>query len=285
MSAMTVRAQLRERLDFPLAVAHRFHDDHASDLAAVIAYYAFLSLFPLLLAVVTVLDFALRDNPELQQRILTSALRDFPIIGDHVRTELHSLHGSRIALVVGFVGLLWAGTGAVLATERALNAVQHVPGKAWSGFVAARVRALAMLGVIGLSVLSTAALSAAGVSGGWAALPLRAAELLAAYCLVFGTFLAAFRILPAVRLPWRDLVPGAAFGALAWTVVQSVGTFYIAHRLRGAGDLYGTFAVVIGLLAWLGLLAQITMLSAEMNAARLDRSSSCSRDARARRRA
>src|ERR1700746_968432 len=76
---------------FPYAVNKKFGDDQAGNLAALLAYYAFLSIFPLLLVFTTVMAYVLRGNPHLQQRILHSALVEFPVVGDQLKTE--GLHG------------------------------------------------------------------------------------------------------------------------------------------------------------------------------------------------
>ena len=71
---------------FPVAVVRKFLDDRASNLAALIAYYAFFSLFPLLLALVSALGFVLQDNPSLQEEVLDSALARIPVIGAQLGT-------------------------------------------------------------------------------------------------------------------------------------------------------------------------------------------------------
>lgn len=99
--------QRHSSTSFPVEVVKKFGDDRASDLAALMAYFAFFSLFPLLLALVTVLGLGLRNNPSLQQRVLDSALSQFPIIGDQLAVQ--GLSGSVVALVVGLAGAVWSG--------------------------------------------------------------------------------------------------------------------------------------------------------------------------------
>jgi uncharacterized BrkB/YihY/UPF0761 family membrane protein len=81
-------------------------------------------------------------------------------------------------------------------------------------------------------------------------------------------FLLAFRLLTSENLTWGDVLPGAAVGSVAWTTLQALGGFYVSYQLQGASDVYGTFAVVIGLLAWIFIGAQITLLAAEVNVVR-----------------
>lgn len=96
----------------PLAVLYKFVDDQGTYLAALITYYGFVSLFPLLLLLVSVLGFVLHGNPGLQQHVLHSALRDFPIVGDQIGQNVHSLHGNAFALMVGIVVSLVGGLNA-----------------------------------------------------------------------------------------------------------------------------------------------------------------------------
>src|SRR4051794_39026102 len=85
-------------LALAVAVFKKFGDDQAGNLAALIAYCAFFSIFPLLLVLVTVTGFVLAGNPELQQRLLDSALSQFPVIGDQLRTNIGAYKGSGLAL-------------------------------------------------------------------------------------------------------------------------------------------------------------------------------------------
>src|ERR1700722_18700132 len=99
------------RVRFIAAVIKKFGDDEAGRLAALIAYYGFVSLFPLLLVLVTVLGFVLEGNPKTQASVLHSTLGQFPIIGDQLQRNIHSLKGSPGALAIGVAGLLFGGLG------------------------------------------------------------------------------------------------------------------------------------------------------------------------------
>ena len=100
---------------FVVAVAKKFGEDRASSHAALVAYYAFLSLFPLLLALTSVLGFVLEDDPSLQDDIVDTALGRIPVIGAQLRDDVQPLTGSGVALAIGIVGALWAGLGVTLA--------------------------------------------------------------------------------------------------------------------------------------------------------------------------
>jgi len=114
-------------LGFPLAVSYKFGDDQGAYLTALITYYGFLSLFPLLLLLVTVLGFVLQGDPDLQARLVDSTLAELPIIGSQLRENVHSLRGSGVGLAVGIVGTLYGCLGAAGATQNAFNRAWAVP--------------------------------------------------------------------------------------------------------------------------------------------------------------
>jgi membrane protein len=262
------RQQQAPRIGFIAAVIKKFGDDQAGQLAALIAYYGFVSLFPLLLVLVTVLGFVLQGDPGEQRRILDGALGQFPIVSDQLK--LHSLTGSDIGLLIGVIGSLLAGMGITGATQNAFNRIWHVPFKDRPNFLFAHLRGLGMLAILGtLSIVST---TAAGYVGtGSHAAPGVIAGVIVAFILNLALFMTAFKLLTAVDVGWRDLLPGVIVAAVFWQLLQHLGGFYIDHELKHTGPLYGVFALVLGLLAWLYLGAQLTIFAAEINVVRLHR--------------
>ena len=250
-------------LAFLFAVFKKFGEDDAGSKAALIAYYGFFSLFPLLLVFTTTLGFVLSGHPALQAKILNSALRQFPIIGDQISKNVGSLKGSGLALAIGLIGTLWAGMGVTQAGENAMNAVWNVPARKRPNALFSRVRGLIFLVVFGVGVLITTVLAGFGASG--AAVWIKAGAIVAAAIINLGMFLIAFKVLTAEKLGWRDVLPGAIVATVLWEILQAIGGWYVARSLKGASQVYGFFAIVIGLLGWLYLGAQMTLLSAEIN--------------------
>jgi YihY family inner membrane protein len=262
--------QRRDHLSFAAAVVKKFGDDEAGQLAALIAYYGFASLFPLLLVLVTVLGFVLEGSPKTQEEVVHSALGQFPIIGDQLERNIHSLTGSPAALAIGLVGLLLGGLGIVGATQNAFNQVWHIPRKHRPNFLAWRLRGLGLLAFLGLLlVVSTVA------AGYVTAQTTGAVSLLGGILLALASnlllFFSAFRLLTAKEVATRDLIAGVIFGAVLWQVLQHVGGYYVAHVVRHAKETSGLFAFVLGLLAWLYLGGQVTLLAAEINVVRARR--------------
>ncbi len=162
------RQQRSRRVSFMAAVVKKFIDDQAGQLAALIAYYGFVSLFPLLLVLVTILGFVLQGDPGEQQRILNGALGQFPIISDQLK--LHSLTGSGPGLAIGVIGSLLAGMGITGATQNAFNRIWSVPFKHRPNFIYAHLRGLGMLAILGtMSIISTTAAGFVGTSSHGAA--------------------------------------------------------------------------------------------------------------------
>ena len=258
--------QRRAWIAFPYAVMKKFGDDQAGNLAALVAYYGFLCLFPLMLVLLTLLGMLLRNNPELQDAIRTSALANFPVIGEEISKNVHSLRGSGLALGIGLAVALWAGLGVMKVLQTAMNAVWNVPYKHRPNFWLSLLRAMLMLLVLGVITVASAAAGSVGAgSDSWL---LGIAGIAISVPLNLVLFLLAFRILTTEDVTWGDVFPGALIAALAWTALQAVGGYIVNHQLRGASDTYGTFATVIGLLAWIYLGAQITLFAAEVNVVR-----------------
>jgi uncharacterized BrkB/YihY/UPF0761 family membrane protein len=84
-------------------------------------------------------------------------------------------------------------------------------------------------------------------------------------------FFVAFRFLTAEEVPTRDLIPGVIFAAVLWQLLQHIGGYYVTHVIRHAQETSGLFAFVLGLLAWLYLGGQVTLIAAEINVVRARR--------------
>ena len=245
----------------PMAVVRKFGNDQAGSLAALIAYYAFFSIFPLLLVFTTILGFVLQNNSELYNDVKTSVLGQFPVVGDQLQS--HALSGKVTALVIGLLTALWGGLGVTIAAQNAFNRIWAVPFKDRPDFLRSRLRGLLLLVTLGvLFVISTSLTGLVTAIGG----PL---EKVGGYALTlavnFGLYVAAFRFLTTTTIPTRALWLGAAVGAVFLTILSLVGGIYINHVVSHASNTYGTFATVIGLLVWLHLIAQLTVYAAEIN--------------------
>jgi membrane protein len=261
-------------LAVPVAVWKKFGDDQAGNLAALIAYYSFVAIFPLLLVLVTVLNIVLKNDPGLQRRLLNSALSQYPVIGQQLG-HIGPLTQTGLPLVVGLLGTFFGARGVAAAIQNALNAVWEIPFARRPGFPWSWLRSLGLMVVIGLGLVFTSFLSAAASGGAarilpghWATVALvvsTVAALLVSLVVSIGVFWLAFRLGTAPEIGWRQLRLGALIGGVIWQALQYAGGYFVSHQLAHASPLYGTFAVVIGLVAWLYLEAELTLYAVEIN--------------------
>ena len=250
---------------FPIAVLKKFGEDRASNLAALSAYYAFFSLFPLLLAFVSILGFVLEGNPSLREDVVDTALGRIPVIGAQLRGEIEPLTGSGIALAIGLAGALWAGLGVTVALGRAFAEIWDVPRLEQPGGLRARARGLAVMVILGVTLI--AATAAAGlVGGGWIGpVAQRGAAIVGSLAVNAVVFFTVFVLLTPPPRRVRDLLPGVAVAALAWVLLQAVGGWYVDRAVTDASATYGVFALVIGLLSWFFVGAHLLLVAAEVN--------------------
>lgn len=253
--------QKRKWLAIPMAVLKKFGDDQAGALAALIAYYAFFSLFPLLLVMITILGFVLSGDSGARSSVEHSVLGQFPVIGKQI--QLHALSGRISALVIGLLTSLLGGLGISGATQNAFDRVWAVPFKDRPDFLRSRLRGLALIGALGLLFMLATAVS--GLVSGLPGPLAKIGGLVVGLAVNFGLFLAAFRFMTAASIPTRCLWIGVACAAVFWEVLQFVGGLYINHVYRHASATYSQFAIVIALLVWLHLGAQVTLFAAEIN--------------------
>lgn len=282
-------AKLTDRIDafqrrhpasaFPLAVVYKFADDRGPHLAALMAYYGFVSVFPLLLLLVSVLGFVLAPfsgaDPELSSRAVTTtidALAGVPVLGSALQGSITGLRGSGVALTIGALGTLYGGMGVMQATQAALNRIYAVPRYKQPNPVLSRLRSIVLMLALGVLALLATAISvvlpevadAVPVGGGL----LLAAGTLVPFAINTCIFVVVFKVLTAVRLDWRNVAIGALVAAGLWEGLQTAFARLAGAYLQHAGDVYGVFGVVLGLLAWLYLQSMALVLAAEINVVR-----------------
>lgn len=255
----------RPWLALPLAVVKRYGEHNGGRLSAAIAYFSFFSLFPLLLVFVSVLDIVIGDRPDLRDDIADSVLGNIPLIGTRVESPATAISGNYLTVGVGIATALWAGMGAVVALEGALNTVWDVRPSKRPNFLFARLRALGVLLALLVGVTATFAVGSLGRAIDLGVLAAIGTLLANAALNVLG-MLVVFRLLTATSDPWRHHLPGAVVGGLAVFALQQLGGALADRYVANASDTYGTFAVVIGLLVWLHFVSQAIVLSAELNA-------------------
>jgi membrane protein len=251
----------------PVAVWKKFQDDQAGYLAALISYYGFLAVFPLLLIFVTILDITLKNNPGLRDDLLNSALAQYPVIGEEIGTRLGTVDGTGLPLGIGIVVLLFGIRGLAGAMQNSLCHVWGIPRDRRPGFPRGWLYGWGLVLIVGIGLVVTSFLS--GLVGGashWlSGFGAYVGALAISLVLNIGVFWLAFRVATLRKIAWHDLRIGAALAALVWQVLQVVGGYVITHQLHRASSLYGTFGVVLGLIGWLYVQAEVTLYCAEVD--------------------
>lgn len=259
--------------DRPLARrAIRLNERHGEDaggyLAASIAYYAFLSFFPLVLLALSVIGFVLDARPDLQAQMQDAVAESVPGLEGLVGRNLQRVADARAgAGIIGLFGLIWTGAGVVGAGRNALREVfregPHQEGwrdKVWL------VGVTIGLGTMALVATGLAGMAASLQAGGPIGILLRVAGGVVAFGLDLGLFLLAYRVLAQKGITWRRLLPGAAFAAVGWTILKLLGTWYATTTVERSSSVYGPFAATIAVLVILYLAARMFVYGAELNA-------------------
>ncbi|HET9973523.1 MAG TPA: YihY/virulence factor BrkB family protein [Streptosporangiaceae bacterium] len=249
---------------FVFGVIKKYGDDNGGVLASNLAYSAFVSIFPLLLILTTILGLVASVNPSVRTEVLNAVSGQVPAIGTTLTGNVHELkRSSIIGLIIGFIGLLWGATGLAQAGLFTMEQVWNLPGPARPGFVQRLGRAMLFIALLGGGVIVTTGLASFNtyvLKGIWAVI---GAEVLAA-AFNIGMYTGAFRVLTPKGVPTRALMPGVITGGILWTVLQVLGTWLVHHFLH-SDSVYGIFGIVLGLLAWIYLAVQLTVYSAEIN--------------------
>jgi YihY family inner membrane protein len=252
----------------PIAVIYKFFDDQGGYLAAVLTHYAFVAILPLLLIASSVLGFVLQNHPALEQQILSSALAQFPIVGDQLGRP-GGIRGSTTAVVVGILAATYGAIGLGQAAQNTINVVWAIPRNSRLNPVVSRFRSFAWLVVAGLALVFIAVLTSVSshveifgrdLNGG------------VHWLVVAATVIVTTGVL-ALMMRWstpqkerlRDVLPGAAVIAVLWQLLQMLGGIYVSHVIANASAMNGVFALVLGLIALLYIASVMAVLGLETN--------------------
>jgi uncharacterized BrkB/YihY/UPF0761 family membrane protein len=265
------RVQRRSRAaGFLIAVIYKYIDDQGSYLAALITYYAFISLFPALLLLTTVLGVVLVGHPALQAQILQSAVAQFPVIGKQLGHP-QGLSGGTAGVVIGIAGALYGGLGVGQAAQNAMDTLWAVPRNVRPDPLRSRLRSLLLLLVLGSALIATTMLSAVNRASRSLGIVASAGIMAAAVAINAGVCLLVFKVATARDVTYRQVLPGAVAAATVWQLLQWFGAVYVGHVIKSASATNSVFALVLGLLAFLYLIATTLLLCAQVNVVAADR--------------
>jgi YihY family inner membrane protein len=256
-------------LAFVFGVVKKFGDDNGGVLVSNLAYSAFVSIFPLLLVLTTILTYVASVDPTIRTDVLNAVANQVPLIGRTLTENVHQLQrASVIGLIVGLLFLIWGATGLAQAGLFTMEQVWNLPGPARPGYVQRLGRAVLFLSMLGAGVLVTTGLASfttylhSGFLHNGLAFKILVEVVTAAFSI--GMYTGAFRVLTPKGVPTHNLMPGAITAGILYTVLQVLGTWLIHHYLH-SDSVYGYFATVLGLIAWIYLAVEITVYSAEIN--------------------
>ena len=265
------RLQRRNRaVGVVVAVVYKYLDDQGGYLSALITYYGFVSLFPLLLLLTTGLGIVLAGHPDLQEQVLHSTLSQFPVIGSQLH-QPEGLSGGTVAVVVGIAGALYGGLGVGQAVQNAMDSVWAIPRNNRPNPIRSRLRSLLLLLVLGSAATTATVLSAVGQATGALGAVGKVGVALATVAINAFICLVAFRLTTARNLTYRQVLPGALAAAVIWQILQWFGAGYIRHTVKTASATNSVFALVLGLLAFLFLVSSTLVLCAEINVVLVER--------------
>ena len=253
---------------FPIGVIYKFFDDQGNYLAAIVTYYAFIAIFPLLLLGSSILGFLLQGNPHLQQEVLNSALRQFPIIGDELGRQ--ELRGSTGGIVVGGLTATYGAMGLGQAIQNTVNIAWSVPRNSRPNPILLRLRSLVLLATAGVAVLGVSVLATVGAhtdimgsspTSGW----LRWLIQVGSFLIIGLMITILFRLATTRDHPLKNAAPGAFTLALMWQSLQWIGALFVQHVINATSGMNQTFALVLGLVGLLYIASVMGVLGIEVN--------------------
>lgn len=258
--------QQHSAVGFPLAVQKKYGEDQAGYRAALLTYYGFLSLFPLLLVLTSVLRIVLQHNPAVRQKIINSAYSYFPVVGTQLQHNIHGLGKNGIALVIGLILTFYGAKSVADAFRSGVNHVWQVPRDERTKFPLSTLKSFAVIIVGGAGLILAMLVAGYSTKSGNAALSVLA--VIISLIILFGLFSFLIKISLAVPANFKKLWIGAAVIAVALEILQVAGGYLVTHQLKHLDSLYGTFAVVLGLLFWIYLQAQVIFYALEIDSIR-----------------
>lgn len=254
---------------------NRYHADTGDRLAAGVTFYWFLSLFPILLLVLSGYGYlhSGESAAELNGRLKGNLGGFLP--SQLVDTLTETLKGAKgKAGLIGLGGLLLAGLGWIDALREAIRTVWHQNVKAGNILTRKLIDIVALLGLFATVAASVFVTGLAGSGPEWLLAQLGIDQTSGAklFLKVLGVALAAavdvvlflylFLRLARVRTPIRRVLRGAVFGAVGFGILKLVGGFYVQRTTEQGEATYGTFAVVVGLLLFLNLVSRLVLYAA-----------------------
>jgi membrane protein len=251
---------------FGYAVFKKYADDEGSRLAALLSYYSFMSLFPLLIGGFAVLNEILAGRPDLVNALVTDVVP--PDYQQQVIRAYESLPDSGGAFAIAIVGLLLSGTAGVFSMYAMVNQVFSIPYRHRFGFGPRYARVLLLVLFLGLGVLAVTVGSASLATISHFAAVQRIGGFLLVWAVAAGLLYLAASVLTRHRLSFAELGLGAILGGLAMTVLLSLGSLLVSRFIATSSAVYGVFGTVVGIFSMLFLVSNAVVFCFEISVVR-----------------
>ena len=254
--------QKHKKISFMFATVKKYTEDEAGYQAALLSYYAFLSMFPLLLVMATVIKIFLDKDSELRRSIINGAMQYFPTMGNELQKSVHSVSGAGLALFVGILFTLYGARGIADVFRGIVNHVWEVPYVKRAGFPWSMLRSFRIIVVGGTGLLLAPLISGYAAAAGHGPLFWIASSAIT-ILILFGVFIYVIHASLPSKTTLHNMWPSALLAALGLVILQGLGSLLVTQQLKHFGGLYGTFALVLGLLFWLYLQSQVMVYALE----------------------
>jgi YihY family inner membrane protein len=251
-------------LAFSYAVIKKYGEDNAGYQAALLTYYAFLALFPLLLVLTTLTDTTLAQYPHAQATVLKGITDYFPLLGNQLALHIHTLHRSGFALFAGILFILYGARGVASAFSHGVQQIWQIPPKDRPGFPHSLFKSFALLIIGGLGFL-VASISAGLAAAAGHGIMFRGLSIAVNLLILFWLFTFLINFSLPRHVPLSETRTGAAFAAIGLVILQLLGGYILAHELKSLDALYSYFAISLGLLFWIYLQAQMLFYAVEIS--------------------
>ena len=248
-------------------VVKKYGDDGGNHLAALITYYGFLSLFPLLIVATASIQLIAQENEQIRSTLLNSITSYFPAIGQNLATSLQAPSKTGLAMAVGLLLALYGAKGVADALQNAIHTVWGTPRRKRAGFPLSMAKSLSIIFGGGAGLLVSAVLTGYATGSDFSFFTKVFIGTMG-FLTLFSVFWGVFTFGSSARRRPIANIPGALISALGLLFLQSIGSYLIQNQLSRHSGLNAQFGVVLVLLFWIYLQAQVVLYALEYNTVR-----------------
>lgn len=262
--------QSHEILSFPIAVVKRYSDEQIGKQAALVTYYAFLSLFPLLMIFITTLGIVVASHPTLEAKVMQTVFQLFPALGNDLKSQVHSLRTTGTGLFLQILVVAYGARGLASILQETFNNIWGVKKEHRPGILGDHLRSFGMMAAVGIGMILGTTISY--ILGSVLHLGLFGTVLITVVDLgiTLGLFIAVFRLGTAGSVGTKKLIVGALVATVGTVLIQRLGGVIMHHELPKLQGSYGSFAIALGMLFWIYLQAQVILYALVITIVRVE---------------